>query len=80
MGKHQRAHVLPLLPGLRWKGKLTVEAPNLGKRGKPDGWLVQWDAEETSPEIQARFIYDRAILTAKQIKDWTGVDVEAKDA
>jgi hypothetical protein len=67
---------LSLLPGLRWRGKLTVDGPNVGKRGKSDGWLVQWDAEEADPKVFARFIYDRAILTSKQVKAWTGVDLE----
>lgn len=60
---------LALLPGLRWRGKLTVESEQKG------GYLVQWDAEETSPKVRDRFIFDRAVLTAKQIKDWTGVEL-----
>jgi len=57
---------LKLLPGLRWRGQLTIMSI------EPSGYAVAFDAEATDPEVISRFIFDRAVLTAKQIKDWTG--------
>jgi len=62
---------LPLLPGLRWKGKLKVSARC------QDGYPVAFDAEINRPEPEVRnhperYIFDRTVLTAKQLKDWTG--------
>lgn len=79
MGKRNRFPMkLPLLAGLRWRGKLTVEGPHVDKRGKAAGWQVQWDAEVVDQSVLEGFIFDRAILTSKQVKDWTGVDLEAE--
>jgi len=58
---------LPLLPGLRWRGKLRVM--RLGKDGSAD---VEFDAEIVHPDVQDRFVFDRTTLTAKQLADWTG--------
>lgn len=64
----KRPTKLPLLPGLRWKGHLRFNGARL-----PDGrYPVAFDAEETDPKVYARYVFDRAILTAEQLKDWTG--------
>jgi hypothetical protein len=61
---------LALLPGLRWSGHLTVS------RALDDGrWLVDWDAHDARCSTE-RWIGDRAVMTAEQIKDWTGVEVQ----
>jgi hypothetical protein len=60
---------LALLPGLRWKGKLTVVQEDGA------GYLVQFDAEIVDPAVSERFVFDRAVLTRQQVKDWTGVDL-----
>lgn len=58
---------LPLLPGLRWTGALRVT------RFEADGSAcVEFDAEEPNADPQERYVFDRAVLTAKQLKDWTG--------
>lgn len=57
---------LPLLPGLRWTGKLTV----IGV--EPAGYTVQWDARDTDPRNQSPVIYDRTVLSAMQLEMWTG--------
>ena len=59
---------LKLLPGLRWTGWMRVQGPIDG------GYLVDWDAFDPKAE-QAPYILDVAVLTAKQIHDWTGVEV-----
>ena len=33
---------------------------------------VAFDAEEPDAASQERYVYDRAHLTAEQLKDWTG--------
>lgn len=59
---------LAILPGLRWSGKLIVESR------RADGtYQCAFDAR-----AGRAFIYDRVPLTARQIRDWTGVDVEAQ--
>jgi hypothetical protein len=63
--------VLTLLPGLRWTGKLVV----LGAHA--DGWLVDFDAEDPSASADYRHVLDRAVLSTKQVRDWTGVDLDA---
>lgn len=55
---------LDLLPGLRWSGRMTVRRLDDGR------YRVDWDA--TSP---SEWIGDRCVMTAEQIRDWTGVDV-----
>jgi hypothetical protein len=57
---------LDLPPGLRWRGKLTVTARAV------DGYAVEFNAESPKADPQERYVYDRAVLTAKQLKDWTG--------
>jgi hypothetical protein len=62
---------LKLLPGLRWKGKLTVRSR------EPDGYAVCFDAEINRPESEVRhnlerYIFDHAVLSAKQLVAWTG--------
>ncbi len=58
--------VIPLLPGLRWIGKLKVESKEDG------GYQVQFDAEDPK-STNERFIFDRTVLTPTQVFDWTGV-------
>ena len=61
---------LPLLPGLRWTGHMTVT------RQENDGrWLIDWDATDAQQDYE-RWIGDRAVLTTAQVKEWTGVDLE----
>lgn len=52
---------LNLLPGLRWKGFLKILEERKG------GYVVQFTAQSTT-----EWIYDHTVLTAKQLKDWTG--------
>lgn len=54
----------PLLPGLRWSGKLKIVAID------PGGYVVGWDARDKN----GTYIYDRAVLTAAQIQEWTGIE------
>lgn len=61
---------LKLLDGLRWKGKMQV------MRKSADGYDVKFDAEIVHPRPhEPRIVYDHGVLSAKQIKDWTGVDL-----
>lgn len=62
---------LALLPGLRWSGHMKVIMP------LDDGrWLIDWDAEIVDvPRGTERWVGDRAVLTAAQIEEWTGVTV-----
>ena len=67
-----RTKKIPLLPGLRWKGSLTIL-----KRIERDGerlFVVAFDAEVVNPTPHSleRFVFDHATLTAKQLADWTG--------
>lgn len=59
---------LPLLPGLRWSGKLRVES-------RIDGdFVIAFDAEVVGAvEGDARFVYDRALFTPAQLLAWTGI-------
>lgn len=58
---------LALRPGLRWSGSLRV----IGK--EPAGYAVKFDAVITAmPEGSERIVYDHAVLSAKQLEDWTG--------
>lgn len=52
---------LDLLPGLRWKGFLKI------LEVRKEGYVVQFTAQSTT-----EWIYDHTVLTAKQLKDWTG--------
>lgn len=56
---------LKLLPGLRWKGELQILEKRKG------GYCVGFNAEGMDSG-QKQYIYDRTVLTAKQLKDWTG--------
>lgn len=58
-------HKLELLPGLRWKGSLSV----VQRDGKK--FVVQFNAQGIDSGA-VQYIYDRTVLTAKQMKDWTG--------
>ena len=60
-----------ILPGCKWTGKLRVlqAAPEFGK------YVVEFDAEDPNADPQERFVFDRAVLTKDQIKDWTGIDL-----
>lgn len=77
MGKRSRFPLkLPLLPGLRWQGTMTVEGPiGITEEGAPT-FLAHFDAEVLDPRVIERFVFDRAVLSAKQIHDWTGVDLD----
>lgn len=57
---------LKLLPGLRWSGSLKV----LGR--EPAGYTVAFDAVSVARDGSHLFIYDHAVLSAKQLEDWTG--------
>ena len=61
-----RSRSLKLKPGLRWRGKLTVESKVEG------GYLVQFDAVIVDPSVLERFVFDRTVLTAEQLEAWTG--------
>jgi hypothetical protein len=64
-----RRRTLKLLPGLKWSGKMHVT-------GKVDGgYLVEFDAEGRA-NSRERYIYDRAVLTAQQIEEWTGINLD----
>lgn len=69
MARNRFPMFLELLPGLRWKGKLQVNGPHGG------GWACEFNAEDVDPVVVERFIFDHAVLTTKQVKDWTGVDL-----
>lgn len=56
---------LPLLDGLRWRGHLTI------KSSDARGYLVEFDAVVVKP-CATPIVYDVAVLTPKQIHDWTG--------
>jgi hypothetical protein len=58
-------HRLKLLPGLRWKGELVIMSSD------KKGYAVQFNATGIDSG-QVQYIYDRAVLTVKQLKDWTG--------
>lgn len=62
---------LKLLDGLKWRGHLTVIAK------LDDGrYLVDFDANANYPTAEG-WIGDRASLTAKQLKDWTGYEMKS---
>ena len=62
----KRALTLRLLPGLRWRGKLTILSR------EPDGYAVAFDAVIVDPSVRERFVFDRTVLTAEQLEAWTG--------
>ena len=41
-----------------------------GRRG--DSYTVEFDAEDPKA-TQERYVFDRTVLSAQQIEDWTGV-------
>lgn len=57
---------LKLLPGLKWTGTIRVLSSD------SDSYAVQFDAKSTDPRVGFPFIYDRAVLSARQLEDWTG--------
>ena len=59
----------PLLPGLRWSGKLRVLDVSAV------GVAVEFDATDTTSTVE-RWVFDRATLTPKQFRDWTGQEPE----
>lgn len=68
---------LALLPGQKWAGTLSV----LGNW--PEGFPVAFDAVVVDVVVLARpgtkagrpkYVFDHAILSAEQLKAWTGVD------
>jgi hypothetical protein len=58
--------ILPLLPGLRWKGKLKILCKQDGR------YVVGFDAIAPHAHTNERYVTDQVALTAKQLKDWTG--------
>lgn len=58
---------LPIKTGLKWEGHLTVTGKAV------TGYFVSWDARNA-----AGHIYDRCVLSADQVRDWTGTDLEEK--
>jgi hypothetical protein len=61
---------LSLLPGLRWSGKVVITGPS------GEGYAAQFDAEIVGAAAgEARIVYDHAVLSRKQVKEWTGVDL-----
>lgn len=57
---------LKLLPGLKWRGHLTVLSR------EPEGFAVAFDAESPKADPRERYVFDRAVLTPKQLENWTG--------
>lgn len=57
---------LKILPGLKWTGTLRVLSSDT------DSFVVQFDAKYTDPSVEFPFIYDRTVLSARQLEDWTG--------
>ena len=73
MKKHERFPLrLKLLPGLRWRGELTVVQRTAQAEFADIRYVVAFNAERTKAEPRERWVYDRAVLTANQLKDWTG--------
>lgn len=68
---------LAIVAGRRWTGSLTVT----GEVGTivPGLYLVAFDAEDPSAPRTERYVYDRAVLTADQAREWTGVDLTRED-
>ena len=62
---------LPLKPGLRWKGELNLMSDKPTADGR---YAVEFNAEVAKPQPGAteNFIFDHALLTPKQLEDWTG--------
>ena len=60
-----RPKKLPLLPGVKWTGYLTI----LGLRDAD--YLVEFDAVDPKAR-EERYVMDRTVLTPKQLFDWTG--------
>lgn len=60
---------IPLLPSLACQGSLEI-------RGKHNnGWLVHYNVKTPG----GSYVYDVRVLSAKEIKEWTGVDLEKSD-
>jgi hypothetical protein len=57
---------LPIVPGRKWKGKITVMARD------GEGYAVSFDAEAVDVRVRDRYVFDRAVLSPKTLKDWTG--------
>ena len=57
----------PLLPGLRWRGKLRVLSVD------SDGIAVEFDAIDYTATTE-RYVFDRAVLSPQQFRDWTGAE------
>lgn len=65
MSRFRLPHKLKLLSGLRWTGSMALLSADDG------GYVVAFNAEGIDSGAK-QFIYDRAVLTAKQVHDWTG--------
>ena len=57
---------LKIKDGLKWKGSLRILSSD------NDSYVVQFDAESTDSRVEFGFIYDRTVLSARQLEDWTG--------
>ncbi len=62
---------LKLLPGLKWKGHLTIIATDR------TGYVVKFTAEIVDPRVEFRHVYDQTTLSAMQLFDWTGYREES---
>jgi hypothetical protein len=71
--RSQLPRTLAILPGRRWVGKLRVlqAAPEVGR------YIVEFDAESPLADPQERYVYDRTTMSAKEIAEWTGIDLLA---
>lgn len=76
---------LTIRPGLKWSGKLLVRGPQRGRPSLRNGrphveppsgkYLVSFDAEDQTPRVVMRHVYDRTTLTPFEIWSWTGYDL-----
>lgn len=64
---------LRIRDGARWTGHIKVL-----QRLDDGRFVVDFDAESPHADEQERYVLDRAVLTAAQIREWTGVDVEVE--
>jgi len=58
---------LKILPGKRWQGTMAIGPEVCG------GYVVDFDATIVGATHGEQWVGDRAVLTAQQIEDWTGV-------
>lgn len=65
LGQGMRRKTLEILEGLKYRGKIHV----IGKKG--EAYLVDFDAVDPRG-VEEHAVMDRALLTAKELKGWTG--------